>query len=1009
MDEAQLKDTKDGSTSTSFGGSIPSGRRDTAQCVVEDTSNFHSVGVQRPLLDQCLQFLSSADHFTLTALGGVVLATAYVFLGRLGLVLFGVLAGIGLHASWEVYKESGDESVKANLSIRRRELGIEVTNRLLSWKESRITDKTNKQTNPTDISTTRLDYSDFQPATAAALNSLTDAIIRDYVRWWYEPILPSEQMFPQSCRSSITQFIISISSHLSRKRPADIFLHFVTNASSIVVVFLNELSSALESLSTASISTTDAISSYLSKYPESNLANVLSINQQRAKLRLVASDILQTFLEPSLYKCEPAKIFLQEIFAGVILESIIDNCSKPEWINGWIVQLLEEGEPELMNAIDIGVDRARRDQLQAFTGGRSLADNSNIPENSMNKEIVFGSSRTCQENHGLNKAQIEMEEAVREAKRLSAMIAVDGTRRNNEQLPTSGSEDDGDASMDCISSKPSELEVTASRGHGNWNSNVIARSGASRSSNEHGDTRKTINEFRLKQEDSIQMILLGASVSIFDDSFANDKGRMRVKPTDDYLLQIEPASSRHPGWVIARKYSDFEVLHEVLRRISVVSGVSDFVEQHKELPTWRGQYKPDLQQSLERYLQHALGFERLAGCEAMKRFLEKQQRDAQSSPSGTGKAGFSFPNQAVFENMGKGVLEVLSNAPKGVAGGGKAVLEGVTGVFGASSNIGKRSVDLAPREKIDPKPGMPPAEFLSKLEVSQNVHKTENAKSPQHSDTEDYVCPEPGSSENVSEKSVAQATHNQEENSAFKRPVAGQISRSLATEQISDNQENEPIASKIHLHETKRVSPLLPGQGSHAEGYGAVQPEPDIESPKSPFNHYLNEAKGLPLSEEETGVAVELLFAVINELYALSSAWGIRKKLLNAAKSFLLRPGNPNIEAIRLLVQESIIESNASDDALAAHITVLRQNVLPTEDELKLWPPALTCDEEKELRIKARKLLVTRGMPQALTSIMGNAATAEALGHVFDSLQVASVARGFIFALMLQALKAVIQ
>lgn len=511
------------------------------------------------------------------------------------------------------------------------------------------------------------------------------------------------------------------------------------------------------------------------------------------------------------------------------------------------------------------------------------------------------------------------------------------------------------------------------------------------------------------------MILLGASVSIFDDNFSNDKGAMRVKPTDDYLLQIEPASSRHPGWVITRKYADFEVLHEVLRRISVVSGVSDFVEQHRELPTWKGQYQSDLRQSLERYLQHALRFERLAGCEAMKRFLEKERSVATSSPNGIGKSGFSFPSQAVFENMGKGVLEVLSSAPKGVAGGGKAVLEGVTGVFGAGSSVKKRSVDFALRDKVDPKLRMPPNGFFNnKVAISQNSGGTAEVASPSRPDTEHYIPLGSGSIENAFEKPLTYVTHedaeeNEEEQSVFKRPVADRLSPSLSPEHAGQNQENGPVASKNRLQEVEPVSTGLAGQVTGFNGNTTVQPESDVESLNSHLNPYSTEVRVMPLSEEETGVAVELLFAVINELYALSSAWGIRKKLLNAARSFLLRPGNPNIEGIRLLMQQSIIESNASDDALATYITALRQNALPTEDELKSIPPPLTDDEQMELRIKARKLLVTRGMPQALTSIMGNAATTEALGHVFDSLQVKSVARGFIFALLLQALKAMIQ
>ena len=48
-------------------------------------------------------------------------------------------------------------------------------------------------------------------------------------------------------------------------------------------------------------------------------------------------------------------------------------------------------------------------------------------------------------------------------------------------------------------------------------------------------------------------------------------------------------------------------------------------------------------------------------------------------------------------------------------------------------------------------------------------------------------------------------------------------------------------------------------------------------------------------------------------------------------------------------------------------------------------------------------------MPQALTSVMGAAASGEALGRVFDCLQVPEVARGLVFALVLQGVRALTQ
>ena len=110
-----------------------------------------------------------------------------------------------------------------------------------------------------------------------------------------------------------------------------------------------------------------------------------------------------------------------------------------------------------------------------------------------------------------------------------------------------------------------------------------------------------------------------------------------------------------------------------------------------------------------------------------------------------------------------------------------------------------------------------------------------------------------------------------------------------------------------------------------------------------------------------------------------------------------------------MLIQETVVESNTSDAGIASHINTVRAAALPTEDELKNWPRELDAGAKEELRVKARKLLVERGMPVALTGVMGQAATGEALGRVFDCLQDDKIARGLIFGLLLQALRGVVQ
>ena len=482
-----------------------------------------------------------------------------------------------------------------------------------------------------------------------------------------------------------------------------------------------------------------------------------------------------------------------------------------------------------------------------------------------------------------------------------------------------------------------------------------------------------------------------------DDEDSHEKATLRSKPVVDYLLQVELGSSRFPGWMIVRKYQDFETLHEVLRRISIISGVSEFSEKHAVLPTWKGQSKQHLRQNLERYLRDALRYEPLAESEAMKKFLEKET-GLEKTPS-PNKSVFPFQGPAALESMGKGFVSVLGQAPKGLAGGGKAVLGGVQGVFGA---VGSGLKKPAPE-----------------------MRRTNNSAS-----VTSLPRPERLRLENASEESLPATpipAEIQETHSTSSRPsidakvCSGPLSpaRSQPSQSI-ENIHLPPLPSEItddYRQPPKPSTRAKTYSTSHAamSGEQSTSSSPASAGPLRPEPSRANTGHSIrpnhrPITEEETRASIDLIFAIITELYSLSSAWTIRLSLLAAAKTFLLRPNNPQLESIRLLLQDSIIDANfLSDTGLASHILKLRENTLPTEAELKKWPPEMSGAEKKKLMVNARKLLVEKGMPQALTSVMGSAASGEALGRVFDCLQVEDVARGLIFALLLQAAKATTQ
>jgi hypothetical protein len=548
------------------------------------------------------------------------------------------------------------------------------------------------------------------------------------------------------------------------------------------------------------------------------------------------------------------------------------------------------------------------------------------------------------------------------------------------------------------------------------------------------------------------LTLYNASINIFDDASPGNKTVMRSKPNVDYMIQIEPTSSSFPGWMIVRKYTDFETLHEVLRRISVITGTR-FTDSHSTLPSWKNNTKHALRSDLEKYLNDAVRLQPLAESEGMKRFLDK---DGGASRSPGGGKGFGWPTPVAFDQMGKSMMDTLTKAPTQVAGGGKAIFGGVTSILGGkrnsvatNHNASRSSISLNPanfledsymgsvsdagveRQSTDSVRNIPaplsrtpsmskrvPSAALSNHKIDQSVDwKTRPSFSTprtSYQGTRSGGLSRPSSSTGLSKLdtglNLPPPPSDIPDDYASPTAVSHQPTR-INDDMTYSPPDNRPTSSsKYPTSGTRsRRTSRSPEASSTRATPAAIPAATPAAPPAAPPATTKTTKATPPISEQETQVAVELLFAVITELYTLSSAWNIRRTLLNAAKSFLLRPGNPQLEAIRQMIQANVIETSTSDASIAAHLLKIRENSLPTEEELKAWPKEMTAEEKEALRIKARVLLVERGMPAALTSVMGAAASGEALGRVFDCLQVEGVGRGVVFGVLLQALRAIVQ
>ncbi|KAK8114208.1 5-oxoprolinase [Apiospora kogelbergensis] len=1019
------------------------------------------------VMTKIFTFLSTATPTTLGGVAAGLAAATYLVLGQVGLVVIGAFSGITLFVAWEAKHPEVSRAV-------RGEKGTDFLNRLFETR-SQLSKTRSDQNDETDFQSLVRSFDDFEPETREALNDLVEAVVRDYIEYWYSPIVPSDNSFPLSVRKVLTSFVLSVSNQLSRKRPADAFVDFLTHTCSIIIVFFSEMTSAYASVSADNkTSAADAMYSYLASNTESPLANLLNTHQQAGKLKMVAEDLL-SFLDRPTYDCDPARIFLREILANIVLEGTLQTCSKPEWINGWIVYLLESGDTDLSHAIDEAMqDQKAFSDIDGNFGSISLSKgnrNSYEMDRQRRKEQVHQKK--------LSKADEEMERAMDEMKRLNEMIAQadkarDSTSSEREResetagrlkdaIKENAKELDLDIDQEVIDSakkavqqplpdqgrslKEPATEKLPSRENvpqspttpGTADVSPQSLSPAQKREVEHRrftsfDQIVPPGREEPEEEDGSRgppppLTLVNAIITIHDEPGTT---KLRNKPTWEYLVQIEPAAVQHPGWMTMKSYAQFEVLHESIRRLATISGATAFLEAHATFPSWKIHTRSSLRGDIERYMRAACAEKALAESESMKKFLEKDQEVRQAI-----NRGFSF------ESMGKGMLGVIQNAPKGALDGGKGLVGGVTGVLG-NIGIGQRKSPNPAQAAREPPPAVKTTGINSPRPLSLSALPKSETVSPMRSrDSLDsqrssVIATQPGKMPPMDRRPSAVVDTEQEglQPSRADRwerkslSTASSAVHSRASSMAAMRSPSEISLSNMRLPppphemaddydsptETRQSSdtqsrlndaPLSPftALSSPTRSFNSQQPEkhsqPSISSVKRTRKQFS------PLSEQETRVAVELLFAVINELYTLSSAWNIRRTLLTAAKSFLVRPGNPSLVSIQQLIQDNVLDTNTTDSGIAAHLKKIRENSLPTEEERKAWPAELTDEEKEELRVKARKLFIQSSVPAALMGIMGQSATSEALGRLFDCLQIEEVSRGLFFGIILQAVRVI--
>ncbi|KAK9371036.1 PXA domain-containing protein [Lipomyces kononenkoae] len=522
--------------------------------------------------------------------------------------------------------------------------------------------------------------------------------------------------------------------------------------------------------------------------------------------------------------------------------------------------------------------------------------------------------------------------------------------------------------------------------------------------------------------------LYQSNIIVIDSSADNNHNTklLNSKPLGFYTLVIEPVGTS-PGWMAMRNISDFERLHAVLQKLATLAGLTTFPEI---FPSWHSVTRADYCQTLQLYLQLVANTRELADCEAMKKFVDKKETATPIEKR--------WQKNQLLKHAGEGVLEAISKATTATASA-KESRKAIMGVLAAAK---RQSVDTIYRTKDRPRqslltngPDMTalPAGLRHQSGVVSGIT---NGQAASTNTDGTQSLPEYNSELNYSSTSLASAPDT--------TPAGPQQSDQHPSETTDDYYNNPNLQRHRSFNNGASVSTPALGRTSSMRASAPVVTRTDsVTSSEADFNDHgglartsvdrrresvyddiprprtgLDEtnarrsailASHQPLSQGETNSLIDTIFLAISELYLLSNAWTVRRSLLTVLRGLFLRNGSSSVEGIRLAIQKDIIDKYASEDEIARTLNDIADAIWPSDPNDPSQPAtatAATTPEQSSLELKneAHKMFVSRAVPDAIKSVMGAGASAQALDFVFNVLQDRNIARGLVLNLLMDCI-----
>ncbi|KAK9376772.1 PXA domain-containing protein [Lipomyces chichibuensis] len=509
--------------------------------------------------------------------------------------------------------------------------------------------------------------------------------------------------------------------------------------------------------------------------------------------------------------------------------------------------------------------------------------------------------------------------------------------------------------------------------------------------------------------------LYQTNIMVIDSSADNNQSTkvLTAKPLGFYTLVIEPAGTA-PGWMAMRNIADFERLHAVLQKLSALAGLTTFPDI---FPLWHGVTRADYCLTLQLYLQLVVNTRELADCEAMKKFVDKKETATTTEKR--------WQKNPLFKHAGEGVLDAISKATTATSSA-KESRKAILGVLAAAK---KQSVETINRTKDSAfrqrqsflNTGSDSAGLSAGMRYITNGGVGAITNGPANTDSTQSL-PGYNAELNYSSNSLASTADTTSSQSTLLQgdlpPPPSEISDNynpnLQRHKSFNNAASTSMpalgrTSSMRGTRSESVTPSEVDYNDYTQSRTSVSIDrresmADEPRPRTGLDQNARRsaiiASHQPLSQGETNSLIDTIFLAISELYLLSNAWTVRRSLLTVLRGLFLRNGSSSVEGIRLAIQKDIIDKYSSEDEIARKLNDLANAVWPTDTNT----PQPTTQSSLELKNEAKKMFVSSAVPDAIKSVMGAGASAQALEFVFNVLQDRNIARGLVLNLLMDCI-----